>query len=434
MKLKALIVESTSYYRDILSVILSDIGVGCETFSSGKAALEASQHSEYAFIFVSRYLEDTSGELFLHQFRERYTLGGALPIMITSDVVSEIMMEANQAGFKLVFNKKDIESIQTFLTGVLNNRTLNLKGNILFIEDQLSVAAATVALFESYQANIDHVSYLSEAKEKFTENDYDLVITDFYLKDKETGDEVISFVREFNDACKARIPILVVSSEQDQTKRTALLRNGANDFIIKPYDEDELIVRSSNLIENKKVQEKARKQQEELTKLAMTDQLTGLYNRHSLFDIGPKYLSNAKRHKYPVSLLVIDLDHFKNVNDTHGHGVGDIVLQAVGKVLRDNCRSEDFVARFGGEEFIMLLTHCNISFAQTKAEQVRAAIEKAKPNDLLITASIGAAALDENDDFEMLFDKADKAVYEAKDTGRNKVVLHSDTTNESDEL
>ena len=425
MMLKALILESTGYYRSLLHKILSDIGVECDIYSTGKEALEAAKNTEYVFILVSRYLDDTSGELFLHHYRENHPLGDALTIMITADKVSEIMLDANKAGFKLVFNKKDIDSIQAFLTSVLNNRTLNLKGNILYIEDQKSIALATIALFEGYQANVDHVTNLADAKEKFASKNYDLVITDYYLDDNETGDDIIHFVRSFYHSDKARIPILVVSGETDQTKRTAFLRNGANDFIIKPYDDDELIERSSNLIENKKVFDQTKQQQQDLTKLAMTDQLTGLYNRHSLFDLGPKYLSDAKRHGFSVSLLVIDLDHFKNVNDTHGHGVGDIVLKAVGQVLNDSCRTEDIVARFGGEEFVMLLSHCDIDFAFTKAESVRKAIEKSKPNDLTITASIGVAAFSKDDDFESLFDKADKAVYQAKDSGRNKAVIHS---------
>lgn len=425
MILKALIAESTGYYRSMLDKILSDIGVECDIYSSSKEALEAEKNTEYAFILVSRYLDDTSGELFLHRYREKYSLGDTLTIMLTADEVSDVMLEANKAGFKLVFNKKDIASIQTFLTSVLNNRTLNLKGQILYVEDQKSVAAATVALFESYQANIDHVINLAEAKEKFTSKNYDLVITDYHLENNETGDGIVDMVRKFKDIDKARIPILVVSGEADQKKRTALLRNGANDFIIKPYDEDELVVRSSNLIENKNIFEQAKKQQQELTKLAMTDQLTGLYNRHSLFDIAPKYLSDAKRHNFPVSLLVFDLDHFKNVNDTHGHGVGDIVLKAVGQVLNDNCRTEDIVARFGGEEFVMLLSHCDIDSAFAKAESIRLAIEKSKPHDLTITASIGVAAFSKDDNFENLFDKADKAVYEAKESGRNKVIMHT---------
>ena len=425
MKLKALILESTGYYRSMLNKILSDIGLECHVYASAQEALAPDKKVEYAFILVSRYLDDTNGDLFLHRYREKYSLGDTLPVMLTSDDVSKVMMDANKAGFKLVFNKKDIASIQTFIISVLNSRTLNLNGRILFIEDQKSIAAATVALFESYHADIDHVTNLTDAKEKFSLNQYDLVITDYHLENNETGDDIINLVRSCDDIEKARIPILVVSGEADQTKRTALLRNGANDFIIKPYDEDEIIVRSSNLIENKRIFEKVKKQQQELTILAMTDQLTGLYNRHSLFDIGPKYLSDAKRHKFPVSLLVFDLDHFKNVNDTYGHAVGDIVLQLIGQVLQENCRNEDFVARFGGEEFVMLLSHCDLDFAVTKAESLRQVIEMSKPNDSTMTASIGVAVFSEDDDFESLFDKADKAVYQAKESGRNKVMVYS---------
>jgi len=423
MKLKALIVESTAYYRDLLGKILSDIGVVCDIYADGKEALESANNCEYAFILVSRHLNDMGGELFLHHYREQHVIGDALTIMVTSDDVSKVSLDATKAGYKLVFNKKDFNSIQSFLLSVVNNRTLDLKGRILYIEDQNSIAASTVSLFENYKAQIDHVTNLADAKEKFEIKNYDLVITDYYLKEEETGDDVINFVREFNDIDKSHIPILVVSGETEQNKRTAFLRNGANDFIIKPFDDDELIVRSSNLIENKKVFEQAKQQQKELMKLAMTDQLTGLYNRHSLFDIGPKYLSDAIRHKFPISLLVIDLDHFKNINDTHGHVTGDIVLKAVGGLLEHNCRNEDFVARFGGEEFVMLLSHCDIDVAVIKAESLRQQIEELKPDGLAITTSIGVANFINDENLESLFERADKALYEAKETGRNKVVI-----------
>lgn len=234
---------------------------------------------------------------------------------------------------------------------------------------------------------------------------------------------MINCIRAFDDVDKVNVPILVVSGETDTTKRTSFLRNGANDFIVKPFDPDELIVRASNLIYKKRIFEQVKKQKQELLELAMTDQLTGLYNRHSLFDIGPKYLSDAKRHKFPVALLVIDLDHFKNVNDTYGHAVGDIVLKKIGQVLKEHCRTENFVARFGGEEFVMLLSHCDIDAAAAKAEDLRKAVEAAKPSDLTITASIGVAQQSVDDDFAALFEKADKAVYEAKETGRNKVII-----------
>lgn len=426
MKLKALIVDSTGYNRALLEKMLSDVSIECVSFSSGKDALESNHNVEYCFIVVARNLDDMSGELFLSHFKAKFLIGDALTIMTTSGDVADVMMAANKAGFKLVFNKKDIVSIQPFVTSIINNRTLDLKGRILYIEDQDSIAKVTMSLFKNYQTDVDHAAYLAEAKELFTAKDYDLVITDYYLNDNETGDDVIDFVRNFDDLDKAKIPILVVSGETNSKKRTTFLRNGANDFIIKPFDNDELIVRSSNLIYNRRIFQQVIQQKHELLTLAMTDQLTSLYNRHSLTDIAPKYISDAKRHKFPLALFVIDLDHFKNVNDTHGHAVGDIVLKIVGQVLKDNCRTEDFVARFGGEEFVMLLSHCDLDFAYSKAEVIRKAIEKAKPNDLTITSSIGVAALNQDDDFDSLFEKADIAVYEAKDTGRNKVVVHAD--------
>lgn len=120
--------------------------------------------------------------------------------------------------------------------------------------------------------------------------------------------------------------------------------------------------------------------------------------------------------------MVIDLDHFKQVNDTKGHSVGDIVLRSIAAVLSAECRTEDIVARFGGEEFIMLLGNCDLENAMMKSESLRQKIEACRPEDLVITTSIGVAELSPDDDFGALFDAADKTVYEAKETGRNKVV------------
>lgn len=422
MKPKALIIESTQLFQNILATTMAGNGIECDMFSSGQEALETTHDEKYTFIIVSRTLEDMTGEIFLHLFNEQHGLDDALTIMLTSSEVSGVLMDANKAGFKLVFNKKNIKSLQDLLIQVLNTRTLDLNANILYIEDSLSVAGATVALFKSNKANILHVTNVNEMEKTFAESDIDLVITDFYLNDKETGDDVIKVVRNFNDADKSETPILVVSGESKPKKRTSFLRNGANDFIIKPYDNDEILVRASRLVANHRLLLQTRQQKQELMKLALTDHLTGIYNRHSLYDIGPRYISNAHRHKLPLSLMVIDLDHFKQINDTKGHSVGDIVLRSIATVLKDSCRTEDIVARFGGEEFIMLLGNCDLENAIQKAEEIRLSIEDNKPEGLVVTSSIGVAELTAEDNLDSLFDAADKAVYEAKETGRNKVV------------
>lgn len=429
MKLKALIVESNESYLDELRKTLVDIDVECHAFSDGDSAINSDNSFEYSFVIVSNHIESMNSDLFLHQFRNRHDISNTQIILLSSGEADNVAESSNTARSMLIFNTNDLNSLKKYILDVINNQIIDIQGNILYIEDQEVEAIVTTSLFRNYGVQIKHVFTVADAKKAFAENEYDLVITDYHLAKNETGDDVITFIRNIHDAEKMNTPILVVTGKADQNKRITFLRNGANDFIVKPYNNDEIIVRSSNLIKTKKLLQKLRAQQRELSRLAMTDQLTGLYNRHSLFDIGPKYLSEAKRHGFPISLMVIDIDLFKKVNDKFGHGVGDLVLKSIGKVLNENCRTEDFVARFGGEEFVMLLSHCDLDFAVTKAENLRLAVEKSKPHDLMVTISIGVAALSKGDNFETLFDKADKAVYEAKELGRNKVVTHRDNFN-----
>ena len=140
----------------------------------------------------------------------------------------------------------------------------------------------------------------------------------------------------------------------------------------------------------------------------------------------PKYIESSKRDETPLSVMIIDLDHFKNVNDTYGHDVGDIVLKAIGELLKNTCRGSDFVARFGGEEFVVLLSNCNKDNAMVKSENIRKRVEACRPNELTITASIGVTSMgdDTNIDFETLFKAADTAVYSSKENGRNQVTFN----------
>lgn len=418
----ALIIDPTRLFRKLLNQVLSNIGIECTLYSTGKEALEA-QHQQYTFILVSRTLEDMTGEVFMRLFGASHTCADSVSVLLTSNDVEEIKPEAMKAGFKYVFDKKDIDSLQKVLVRVVDSRTMDLNAKVLLIEDSQSIADAVTALMRENGSSIAHFKRIKDAQTAIQATDFDLIISDYYLTDNETGAEVIQFVRNLTDQDKANTPILVVSSESNYEKRNALLKQGANDFILKPYDRDELLVRASNLITSARLLKQSRAQQRELLRMALTDQLTGLYNRHSLYDLGPKYVSNAKRNKSPMSMLVIDLDHFKKINDTHGHSTGDVVLQGIGRMLEQDCRSGDIVARFGGEEFVALLPNCDLSNAKLKAEQILAKIAALKPAGLKVTASIGTAELLPIDDFDTLFNRADAAVYRAKEGGRNRIEL-----------
>jgi diguanylate cyclase (GGDEF)-like protein len=136
----------------------------------------------------------------------------------------------------------------------------------------------------------------------------------------------------------------------------------------------------------------------------------------------PLLVSEANASNSPLTLIAVDVDHFKRINDNFGHASGDAVLAAIAEVLRDQAGKNSLVARLGGEEFIVVLPGCDVHLGVSKAEQLRSAIEDLEPSGLPVTASFGVAQLRANEVYENVFSRADSAMYEAKQEGRNRVV------------
>ncbi|QFU23591.1 diguanylate cyclase [Shewanella eurypsychrophilus] len=212
------------------------------------------------------------------------------------------------------------------------------------------------------------------------------------------------------------IPIIFVTGRDSDEDEEFGLQLGAVDYITKPIRPAIVTARVSTQIQLKH-------QSDELRNMALHDQLTQLYNRHFLIESANNKLAHVERHGNELSVMMIDIDYFKHVNDEYGHHAGDEVLKGIAEVFKQNSRKEDVVARFGGEEFVILLEHCPLDFAMEKAELLRAKIEALKPSGITITASFGVAQLMEHElTFVDLLSRADAAVYKAKDQGRNQVV------------
>lgn len=165
----------------------------------------------------------------------------------------------------------------------------------------------------------------------------------------------------------------------------------------------------------------------EMELLASMDKLTGIYNRHKFEELFTLEVERSRRFKTPLSLILIDIDHFKNVNDTYGHDVGDSILINLAKVVKNSIRNLDIFSRWGGEEFLILIPNTDLDQAHTLAQKLRVIVEK---NDFPIagniTISIGVSTLQVDDSFDTLFKRADNALYHAKKSGRNQVVLESE--------
>ena len=244
----------------------------------------------------------------------------------------------------------------------------------------------------------------------------DLVLLDVGMPDI-SGYDVCRILRE--DSTTVNIPIIFVTGKDSIEEEEYGLSIGAVDYITKPIHPSIVKARVKTHI--------TLKQQRDLLKsMAVRDQLTGLYNRHYLVDMMTRMVSEAKRHQQPLCVVMVDIDHFKEVNDSFGHLEGDKVLQKIAKILQNGARKEDIVARFGGEEMVLVLNNCPLEEAAIKAEKLRKEIELSEPEGITIRASFGVAQMSAlNDTCEKLVKSADDALYEAKAKGRNRVEIFS---------
>lgn len=220
--------------------------------------------------------------------------------------------------------------------------------------------------------------------------------------------------------------VIVLTGRHRRDDMVAALDAGVDDFLTKPFDSLELRARLRSGERVLDLQEGLLRAQEKLRLQATHDGLTGLWNRSMMLDQLELELSRAERDHRPLSIVMIDLDRFKHINDTHGHAAGDAVLRTAAERMRSVLRAYDGLARYGGEEFMLLLPGCDTTAALDIAERAREtmALEPARSGDieLPITISLGiASAVDAGWDAASLIAAADEALYRAKARGRNRV-------------
>jgi two-component system, cell cycle response regulator len=218
--------------------------------------------------------------------------------------------------------------------------------------------------------------------------------------------------------------VLLERADLDLDAAVAALRRGVQDFLVEPISDAELVARVEAAGRTKVLQEELVVQSERLEALLFEDSLTGLSNRRFILTQLASAVSAARRHERALSIAMIDIDHFKAVNDAHGHAAGDRVLAAVAASMRENLRAEDQLGRLGGEEFLAVLPDADAPAAATAAEKLRsevAGLELAHEGTILaVTISAGWAAW-EGESPDELLRRADEALYEAKARGRDRV-------------
>lgn len=298
-----------------------------------------------------------------------------------------------------------------------------LKSRLLLVDDDEVLRSYLTRRLQLDDCIVDEASDVESAIKLLRTHTYDLVTLDLMMH-PQSGYELFEFLKE--DPTLKWLPLIVLSGRNDLNDKVRCFHLGADDYVTKPFQYEELAARIYGLLKRTK----------NFEQLAFRDPLTGVFNRR-YFDlqIGME-LQRIERYPAPISLVFIDIDYFKRVNDTYGHHVGDLVLQGLAHLLQTNLRSTDLLARFGGEEFVIALPNTSSEQAHSMMQNILHIISsnpvaqyEGKP--FSITFSAGVAEWQQGLTVEDWVAKADEAMYQAKQQGRSRVLCAS-TEKESD--
>ena len=292
--------------------------------------------------------------------------------------------------------------------------------NVLIVDDDLSVRNT----MDEYIANAGFstlaASSAEEALELIEKNNFAVVITDIRLPGL-GGLELTKVIKQKNGS-----DVIVVTGYSDDYSYEEAINIGASDFVIKPVRLEELLLRLRRVLKERQLSSERTRMMQKLQKLATTDGLTKLYNSRSFYSQLELEVDRYNRYKHPLSLLLLDIDNFKDFNDNFGHLEGDKVLVRFSQIIKSCLRTNDSAYRYGGEEFTVILPETNGDEAKTVAQRIRSSLEteKFKPipdRNAKITISIGVTQYFPKEELSAFIRRADKAMYLSKKNGRNRV-------------
>jgi len=297
----------------------------------------------------------------------------------------------------------------------------NKEHKVLVVDDAMMFRKQMQSILENLFFEVITVAHGEEALGMLqVKPDISLVLTDYNMPVMD-GLELTHEIRK--NYSKDELSILALSGNDDDEVTALFLKHGANDYIKKPFSKEEFSVRVNNTIE-------ALENIQTIMNYASRDYLTGLYNRRFFFQTMQEYVEDVKESGEKFAVAMIDIDHFKKINDTYGHDIGDKVIVTLADILRSSTNPSDVVARFGGEEFCVVLKNINRYSALDILERIRQTVESysveiGKEQFVNFTISIGAVIHKEEDNLEESINEADMCLYKAKHNGRNQVIFEA---------
>lgn len=301
----------------------------------------------------------------------------------------------------------------------------DVSGARVFVIDDDAVQAKKIVAGLEAEYKVESTIQPDTCQNVAAGGDFDLFIISGTMMDTD-GLRLASQLKSHEET--RHTPIIMLADEDDQRMILKSLEMGINDFLVVPVDTNEMQARVRTQIRRKRYQDALKSNYRQSVSMAITDGLTGLYNRHYLNTHLDNMVRDALLNNRPLSLMMMDMDHFKHVNDNYGHDVGDQVLKQLSIIITNSIRSSDLAARFGGEEFVVLMPGTKIENARDVANRMRQRIQDTpfavthEVGQLSKTVSVGMSHINHmGDSAESLLKRADEALYRAKNGGRNLV-------------
>ena len=422
---RVLLVEDSRMFSAVLCHRLhAELGLNVKPCASLKILEEtiAQSPNDYTMAIVDLNLPDAPyGEAL------DCTIQASIPTIVftaTFDLdTRNRIMERNVIDYVLKDNEFALDSVVASVRRALSNRKIR----VLVVDDVSSARELLVGLLEAQQYMVvEAASGLEAFAALETYDDIEVVITDHHMPDM-SGCELTRRIRRHFGSDRLRI--IGVSSSSDRLLSASFLKAGASDFLYRPFVAEELQCRVANNVETLA-------QLKQLRAAAACDYLTGLYNRRYFYDLGPKLVNDCLRQKTAAAVAILDIDHFKRLNDTYGHEIGDEVLKAVADRLATIFEgSDNLLSRLGGEEFAILFPMMDSMAASKLCDEVRSDISRMKvmadDEELSVTVSIGVAEISDYETFDNYLNAADQFLYMAKHKGRNQVYSDARMTAEA---